>query len=232
MGRIVKSINLNPVEPAKLSFRAPMGMHTILDINMADMRGTPLNQDVAGQLQLIARSNGRTLSYAAPATDIVNGKSRVVFPTGDLLDVNGYYLRLFGTVNGNAELMATGEVLLTSTIGPVAMPEDVIDEIPLIFTRGEDAILDIALWQDQAKETPYDLSTVTVTSNVYPSNTDAVPLYPFAQQVTGLNTIRLTLTAAQVDTLPAECWWNLRVSSSGQVKTLAEGTVTVLTPEP
>jgi hypothetical protein len=79
-----------------------------------------------------------------------------------------------------------------------------------------------------AKETPYDLSVVTVTSAVYPSYTDSTPIVVFAQQVTGLNTIRLTLTAAEVDTLPAECWWNLRVSSAGQVKTLAEGTVTVV----
>lgn len=228
MGRILRTVALNPVEPALLSFRAPYGMQTTLDMTLHDPAGNTLNYDVAGQLQLIRRSDGRTQSYAAPATDIVNGKARVVFPAGELNDRNGYRLRLFGTVNGLAELLALGEVRITATMGPQAMPDDVIDEIPLVFTASTPVQLDVTLWQDTGKTVPYDLSVVTVGASVYPASADAVPLLDFAQQPTGPNSLRLSLTAAQVDTLPAACWWSLRVSSSGQVKTLAEGPVTVL----
>lgn len=230
MGRIVKSIALNPVEPAPLSFRAPLSMQTILDLSIFDATGKPINEDLAGQLQLISRTTGRTVSFAAPASDIANGKVRVVFDQGALQDRNGYRLRFFGTIKGIAELIATGIVYLTATQGPTTMLDDVIDQIPLIFTRGQDAVIDIGLWIDQGKETPYDLTTVTVTSAVYPDRDNAVPLYPFTQQITGPNTLRLTLAAALVDTLPDACWWNLRVSSSGQVKTLAEGPVSVVVP--
>lgn len=228
MGRIVRNVALNPVEPAQLSFRAPYAMQTVLDITFTDYLGQTLNYDIAAQLQLISRTNGRTASYATPATDIVNGKARAVFPAGELNDRNGYHLRLFGTLNGSAELLAMGEVRLTATTGPMAMPDDIIDEIPLTFTIDTPVQIDITLWQDEAKATPYDLSVVTVIAAVYPSKIDNSVLANFGQQVTGINALRLSLPAPTVNTLPASCWWSLRVSSSGQVKTLAEGTVVVV----
>ena len=227
MGRILRNITMSPVEPAQLSFQAPRGMQTILDMTLNDTAGNPLKVDVAGQLQLIRRTDGRTQSYATPATDIVNGKLRATFPEGELNDKNGYRLRLFGTVNGLAELIAIGEVRITQTMGPMAMPDDVIDEIPLTFTYATPVQLDVALWQDAYKTTPYDLTAVTVTSAVYPASANPVPLVAFTQQSTGPNTLRLSLTAAEVDALPPACWWSLRVSSAGQVKTLAEGPVSV-----
>lgn len=232
MGRIVRSIAMNPVEPAQLSFRAPFGMQTTLEINVADFAGNQITYDIAGQMQLIGRTDARTYTYAAPASDIANGKIRVIFPANDLTDRNGYVLRLFGTVSGQAELIAVGRVMLTATQGPIAMPDDIIDSIPLVFTRGQDAVLDVALWMDQGKTTPYDLSIVTVIAATYPTSASATPLHPFTQTPTGPNTVRLTLAAALVDTLPAVSWWSLRVSSAGQVKTLAEGTVTTVEPPP
>jgi hypothetical protein len=228
MGRIVRSIALNPVEPSLLSFRVPYGMQTTLDITMSDASGNVLTFDVAGQLQIIGRSDGRTTSYAAPATDIVNGKSRVTFPAGAFSDRNGYRLRLFGTIKGEAELLATGEVRVTATMGPEAMPSDIIDTIPLVFTLGQDALLDVTLWLDEGKGAPYDLSIVTVNASVYPERYSMLGIIAFTQAQTGPNSLRLSLTAAEVNALPTSCWWSLRVSSAGQLKTLAEGPVSVV----
>jgi hypothetical protein len=231
MGRIAKTITLNPVEPAPLSFRAPSGMQTTLDVTMLQLDGSPFREDVAGQLELISRSTGRSQSYVAPASDIVNGKLRCTFLSGDLTDEQGYTLRLFGSVNGFAELIALGHVYTVATAGVQATPEDTIDNIPLVFTAGQDVQVDIALWMDAGKTTPYDLSVTTVTATLYASYGDPQALMDFTQTPIDSNEIRLTLTAAQVATLPTPCWWSLRVTTSGQVKTLAEGTVTIL-PEP
>lgn len=228
MGRILRTVALSPVEPAWLSFRAPFGMQTTIDMTLYDATGKALNYDVAGQLQLIRRTDGRTQSYAAPAVDIANGKARVTFLTGDLSDRNGYRLRLFGTINGQAELLALGEVNITQTMGPVAMPDDVIDNVPVVFTTDTPAQMDVTLWEDAGKTVPYDLSIVTVSAAVFPSQYIMGPLATFTQAQTGPNSLRLSLSAAAVNALPNTCWWSLRVSTSGQVKTIAEGTVTVV----
>ena len=47
-----------------------------------------------------------------PAIDIVNGRAGVVIPAGALTDPNGYRLNLFGTVDGQPMLLATGRVNL------------------------------------------------------------------------------------------------------------------------
>ena len=227
MGRIVRTIALNPVEPAQFSFRAPHGMQTVIDINLLDGSGNPYKQDVVAQLQLIGRSSARTLYYTVPATDIVNGMARAVIPTGDLSDRNGYNLRLFGTVDGNAELIGIGVVAITQSTGPIAMPTDVIDTIPLNLDRGMPVSINLKLWQDVGKATPFDLATATISSTIYGDSSEAVVIVPFTVTTVGPGEVELTLTTEQADALPDSCWWNLRASSATGVITLAEGPVTI-----
>jgi len=44
------------------------------------------------------------------------------------------------------------------------------------------------------------------------------------------NVIRLSLTSAQVDALPASCWWTLTAGTATGVTTLCQGTVTITGP--
>ena len=84
-----KLIVVNNVEPSPLSFRAPMGMDTRLNVTYVDRNGAAMPGDIAGQLQLTARSSGRTTTYFMPATDIANGRARALIPGDALTDING-----------------------------------------------------------------------------------------------------------------------------------------------
>jgi hypothetical protein len=224
---INKSVVLNSIEPHPLSFRAPMGIDTRLNVSFFDQNGTPYSSDLGAQLQLTARSSASMATYAMPATDIANGRARATIPGGDIADPNGYRLRMVGTLNGEAALLAVGTVMSIAAAGLV-VSEDVIDTINLTFAYNEPVQLDILLWQDTSKGIPYDLTQedTLVTASVTDSKGGAL-LVAFDVLVLDVNKIQLSLTEDQVNALPASCWWSLVASTSAGATTLAEGTVTI-----
>jgi hypothetical protein len=226
--RIQRVVSMNPVEPEPMSLRAPANMRLLIDLQYLDLAGRPLTDDLAAQLQLTSRTNDTTVSYPAPAIDIVNGKARVTIGQDDLTDMNGYRLRLMGTYRGEPALFAIGVLRLTDAAGIDATPEDVIDDVPIDLAYNFDASINIRLWQDAGKGTPFDLTTATISSSVYASSSDSTVLATFTATPTTLpGEVILSLTAAIVNTLPPGCWWSLMASTAGGVTTLAQGTVTI-----
>jgi hypothetical protein len=113
-----------------------------------------------------------------PATDIVNGKARVVIPADTLTDPNGYRLRVTGTLEGEPALLAMGQVAPITGAGPEAVPQDVIDQIDLALQRNSDVVLNVRLWTDESKDVPFDMTVTTILANVYASHGGPV-LEPF-----------------------------------------------------
>lgn len=221
-----KVVVLNNIEPSLLSFRAPMGMDVRLNVSFFGQDGTPYSSDLASQLQLTGRSSARTQTYLLPATDIVNGRARATIPSGDLDDANGWRLRLVGTLNGEASLLALGTVMPIAAAGLEAVPEDTIDAIDLAMVYDNDCTFTVKVWQDAGKSVPYDLAAVTVGASVYESR-GGPTLQSFAVTNVTSNMVTLSMPLAQVNTLPPSCWWSLTVSSATGVTTLAEGAVTI-----
>jgi hypothetical protein len=223
---INKAVAINPVEPSPLSFRAPMGMETKLNVIFYSQNGAPYSSDLAAQLQLTGRTSARTSSYFMPATDIVNGKARATIPADALNDSNGYRLRIVGTLNGEPALLALGSVMPIASAGFEAVPEDIIDTVDIVLTRGRIAEIGVKLWDDEDKTNPYELDTTTISSNVYAAR-GGVVLVPFVVTPVSANEVVLTLTIEEVDALPATCWWTLVASNANGAHTLCEGTITV-----
>jgi hypothetical protein len=225
---VSKTIALNRIEPALVSFRAPMGMETRLDVTFLDRKGKAYTSDLAAQLQLTGRTGERTAYYQMPAIDVVNGKARAFIPADTLTDPNGYRLRITGTFEGEPALLAQGLALPIFTAGPQAVPLDTIDTIDLTFDYNSPAELDVSVWQDVGKNSEYDLTAgaTTVSASVYTARGGA-RLASFTVTVVDANTVTLSLTAAQVNGLPPSCWWSLTASSGSGLTTLCEGSVTV-----
>jgi hypothetical protein len=223
-----RTIWINPVEPHPLSFRAAVGLDTRLNVAFIGTGGAPHSSDLGAQLQLTGRTTSRTISYGMPATDIVNGKARATIPAGDLTDPNGYRLRMVGTLGGETALLAVGSVAPVAAAGIEMVPVDVIDTVPLNFDYNAPVELDVSVWTDAGKNSEYDLTSeqTTLSAAVYAIKGGS-QLQPFSVTVLDANTVRLTLTAAQVNSLPPSCWWNLIASTASGATVLCEGTVTV-----
>jgi hypothetical protein len=202
-----------------------------LNINFVTQAGAAVTSDLASQLQLTGRSTARTSTYFLPATDIANGRARARIPGADITDINGYRLRLVGTVNGDAALLAVGTVMPIAAAGLEAVPDDIIDTVDLTLTRGQVAQVSVKLWDDAGGSDPFDLvdEGTSVTSSIYESHGGAA-LTPFAVTVVASNEVLLTLEIVQVDALPDLCWWSLVASNAVGAHTLCEGSVTVRTP--
>lgn len=217
---------VNSIEPSVLSFRAPFGVDTKLNVQYVNHGGVAYNADLAAQLQLTSRSSARTISYLMPATDIANGRARATIPADELVDTNGYRLRIVGTVNGDAALLATGTVMPIASAGFEAIPEDIIDTVDLTFDYDSPVDIDVTLWADAGKGSPYDMTTTTITAAVYGSK-GSTALVPFSVTVLSSNQVKLSLTVGQVNALPAACWWSLVASTAAGATTLCEGNVTI-----
>ena len=137
MSTITGTVYVNPIEPGPLSMRMPTGVETRLNLTFLDQLSRPISTDLLAQIELTSRSRANTPVWmAVPATDIVNGKATAVFAANTLTDPNGYRLRLYGSVNGEGMLLATGIVTLTEAVGRTDMPLDVIDSIdPVSYTH-------------------------------------------------------------------------------------------------
>lgn len=219
---------MNPVEPQPLSVRAPSDMQLTIDFQYLDLLGKPLTDDVAAQLQLTSRSEGRTMTYAAPATDIVNGKASAYIPQGDLDDMNGYRMRLMGTYRREPMLFAMGLLSIVQGAGFSAYPEDIIDNVPITMTYNFDASITVRLWKDAGKGAPYDLTNTLISASVYSDQTASLGLAAFTVTPTVIpGEVILSLPFATVNTLPSGCWWNLKASSGGGLTTLCQGSVSI-----
>jgi hypothetical protein len=223
---VSKAVYLNTIEPAWLNFRAPMNMETKLDVTFFNQNGSPYNQDLAAQLQLTSRSQEQTSFYAMPSIDVVNGKARAVIPADFLQDENGYRLRITGTIASEPALLALGTLYPLAAAGPDAVPQDTIDQIDLAFERNAEARLTVKLWDDIGKTDPFDLTTTSISANVYDVRGGTM-LMPFTVTVLSANTVELLLTVSQVNILPDQCWWSMSASNAGGLTTLCEGSVTV-----
>lgn len=225
--KVIRTVAINPVEAAPISMRAPAKVALTVDFQYLEPGGNNVTSDVAAQLQLVARTDGRQLTFPVPATDIVNGKARCAIPKDTLLDMNGYRVRLVGTYRGDAYLLGLGIIDITEAAGFDEVPEDIIDSIPITIAYDYACAINIQLWQDVGKETPFDLSTATITAAIYESATNPTVLLPFTVGTAGPGVVVLQLSQAQVNSLPRNCWWALRASSAAGVTTLAQGSVTL-----
>jgi hypothetical protein len=226
MSTVQRTVYLSQIEPATLSVRAPAQMETWLDVTFRDQRGQVLTSDLAAQLHLTGRTGDRTTTYAMPSIDMVNGKARSVIPAGDLTDMNGYRLRVLGTWKQQPWLLAAGTLQLIGSAGVDVQPDDVIDSIPLTFARGADDYVDASLWHDAGKSSPYDVTTALVLAPIS-NGSGGATLTNFTVTQIAINTVRLSLTTAQLAALPASCWWSLLVASGGTQQTMAQGSVTI-----
>lgn len=226
MSTVKRMVVINPIEPSPFSLRAPASMETRIETTFRNQDGSLYRQDMAAQLQLTSRSTTNTTTYAMPAIDVANGKARAIIPAGDLTDMNGYRLRLFGTIDQQPQLVAFGVLRLIDAAGQDAVPDDVVDTVNLTFTYNFPADLDVALWDDAAKTNPYDLATTTIAAVIYTA-AGGTPIMPFTVAPIGPNAVNLSLTDVQVDTLPSSCWWTLSITTGVGSKLIAQGNITV-----
>ncbi len=226
--KVLRTIALNPIEPAPMSLRVPAKVPLTIDFQYLTADGRSVGVDVAAQLQVTARTNGQTNVYPVPATDIVNGKARVSIGKDVLQDINGYRVRLVGTVKGEAQLIALGTMRITDAAGIEETPEDIIDDVALEMAYNFDTAVSVRLWQDAGKTAPFDLTTATISAAIYSSRDDAIALAAFTVTPTAIpGEVVLQLPYAVVNTLPSGCWWSLRASMAAGTTTLCQGTVTI-----
>jgi len=224
-----RNIYVNPIEPEYLAFRIAQGVDTKVDLHFKRQDGAPVNEDLVAQLQVTSRSRNITEYYSVPSIDTVNGVARVLIPAGLGHDPNGYNLRLTGTVNQEPRVIAYGVMTAVAGAGPQVQAQDVIDSIDLTLFYTQPTIITVTLWQDAGKSAPYDLSSSAVSASVLEAPAGLL-LQPFTVVGISGNAVTISLTAVQVDTLPASCWWTLAVSSSAGTTTLAQGNVSVKNP--
>jgi hypothetical protein len=223
-----RTIYINPVEPEFVSFRMLQGVDNKIDFHFMRQTGAPWNEDIVAQLQLTARSNDQTQFFSVPATDISNGRARAVIPAGLVHDPNGWRMRLSATVNQEPRIIAYGIVTTLEGAGPQLEPQDVIDSIDLQFYYDNPVTFIVKVWHDEGKHSPYDLAAASVAGNVY-NQQGGFAIMPFTVTDTDAtaNTVTMSLTMDQVNTLPAACWWSMTIASGAGVTTIAEGRVTV-----
>jgi len=232
MSNIHRTLVLNPVEPAPVSMKFRSNLDTIIDVEYLRQNGAPYNTDFGAQLYLISRSTGQVQQYLLPATDVVNGKARAYVPAGDVGDANGYNVQIIGTVEGDPRLIARGSASVIETEALGIIPTDLIDSIDITLAYGDDASIDVTLWQDVGKTTPYNVMPPPVSANVW-TRMGGTVLTPFTVTQIAPNVVRLSLSEGQIDGLPGSCWWSLSVSGAGGLTTLAQGNVLVTgTPLP
>jgi hypothetical protein len=114
---VKRQIHLNPIEPAQLSMRLPYLIGGKVDFSFVNQDGSPVNVDLGSTMRVVARSSGAMTEKPVISTDISNGKAQCVFDAEELTDINGYHVRLFGTVSGETQLLALGVIQPASTVG-------------------------------------------------------------------------------------------------------------------
>jgi hypothetical protein len=91
-----RTIVLNDIEPAPLSFRQPTGVDLDLTILFKDNKGAAVDPTgLRPQLIFIGRSTGKMGGYDVATYDAINGIGRVQMPGIAIDDMNGYSLELY-----------------------------------------------------------------------------------------------------------------------------------------
>jgi len=222
MSSIHRTLVLNPVEPAPISMKFRSGLENIVEVEYLRQNGAPYNTDFGAQLYLIERTTGSVKAYILPAIDVINGRAQAYIPAGDIRDPNGYNVQIIGTVEGEPRLIARGSASVYETEALGVIPMDLIDVVDITIAYGLGASVDVALWHDVNKATPYDVLPPPVTAYVWTQMGGTV-LAAFAAEKIDRNVVRLTLTEGQVASLPAKAWWSLSVTESGGLTTLVQG---------
>ena len=232
MSSIHRTLVLNPVEPAPISMKFRTGLENTVEVEYLRQNGAPYNTDFGAQMYLISRTTGSVKAYILPAIDVINGRAQAYIPAGDISDRNGYNVQIIGTVEGEPRLIARGSASVYETEALGVIPMDLIDMVDITIAYGLGASVDVALWRDVNKATPYDVLPPPVSAYVWNRLGGSV-LATFAAEKIDRNVVRLTLTEGQVASLPAKCWWSLSVTESGGLTTLVQGDVLVTgTPLP
>jgi hypothetical protein len=232
MSSIHRTLVVNPVEPAPISMKLRSGLENTVEIEYLRQNGAPYNTDFGAQMYLIERTTGSVRAYILPSIDVINGRAQAYIPAGDIKDRNGYNVQIIGTVEGEPRLIARGSASVYETEALGVIPVDLIDMVDITIAYGLGASIDVALWRDVNKATPYAVMPPPVTAYVWTAMAGTV-LAAFAAEKIDTNVVRLTLTEGQVASLPAKCWWSLSVTESGGLTTLVQGDVLVTgTPLP
>jgi len=232
MSTIHRTLVLNPVEPAPISMKLRTGIENVVEVEYLRQNGAPYNTDFGAQMYLIERTTGSVKAYILPSIDVINGRAQAYIPAGDIKDRNGYNVQIIGTVEGEPRLIARGSASVYETEALGIIPVDLIDMVDITIAYGLGASIDVALWRDVNKATPYAVMPPPVTAYVWTAMAGTV-LAAFAAEKIDTNVVRLTLTEGQVASLPAKCWWSLSVTESGGLTTLVQGDVLVTgTPLP
>jgi hypothetical protein len=226
---MIRMLHLNPVEPATISARTPKGFDMVMDLLYRTAIDEVWPFDLAATLVLEGRTTGQAQTYLVAGTDTVNGKAQVRVPGGDLVDGNGYRMTLVGTVDGVRKVVGVGTLILAGTGIEEVVAADMIDTVDLVLDYDEVCELDVALWQDAAGGTPFDLTaeSTSVGAAIYDAQGGSA-LMPFTVTVLDTNKVGLTLTVDQVNTLPASCWWSLVAGTADGTTTLCNGSVSVV----
>lgn len=129
-------IDLSPVEPAKLSFRQPMGVDFNLALSIHGRGGTPIDPTpFYPQFALLPRSRFGSFAYDMEVTDAENGVASVSIPGTAIMDRNGYDIEVYARQNADPNppkpigLIAQGVMRITGTayqqlgpLGPISTP--------------------------------------------------------------------------------------------------------------
>lgn len=126
-------IDLSPVEPAKLSFRQPLGVDFNLALSIYG-RGSPVDPTPwYPQFALLPRSSTAIYGYAMDVTDPANGGCEVSIPGTAIMDRNGYNVEVYACTAPESPgdpakpmgLMAQGVMQITGTayrsLGPLGL---------------------------------------------------------------------------------------------------------------
>ncbi len=91
-----RTIVINPVEPALLSLRSPLGIALDLGLTFQKQDGTPVDPDtLMPQLALLPRSGYGVLPYDMVTSAPEAGKANVTVPGNALIDLRGYSIELY-----------------------------------------------------------------------------------------------------------------------------------------
>ena len=93
---ISRTIVINPIEPALLSARSPLGVDLDLDLTFVAQSRAPVDPEtLKPQLALLPRSRGGVGAYDVETTSSTGGTASVSVPGTALVDAAGYSIELY-----------------------------------------------------------------------------------------------------------------------------------------
>lgn len=91
-----RTVILNPIEPAPLSLRLPLGVALDLDLTFVNQQAALVDPNtLMPQLALLPRSRGGLFAYPVETTSSEGGTGNVKVPSTVLVDRSGYTLELY-----------------------------------------------------------------------------------------------------------------------------------------